>query len=251
MAALANNRPDHTDPSGNVRPARRLAQVAIVVLGLGAVGALGYGLKNLIGSGPPEAKRQVARISILPDKPPPPPPPKEEKRPEPPKPQDRPVPQDPTPKPQDAPKPANEPLKMEGEAGSGPSAFTAGPVTQDYTSGAPSTGPAAASAPLAPVAPSVSDRAAERLYAGSARNLLRDELERHFKSDIDQATATFSVWVESDGAIRRFELQRSGDPRLDSELDAALGDTTRSLKLPPPPAVPQPMKFRLTLRPQG
>jgi periplasmic protein TonB len=125
-------------------------------------------------------------------------------------------------------------------------------VTSDYAGGTPVTGPAAASAPApVPAAPSVADRAAERLYAGSARNLLRDELERRFKSDTDQASATFSVWVEPDGAIRRYELQRSGDARLDNELDAALDDTARNLKLPPPPAVPQPMKFRLTLRPQG
>ncbi|EHR69807.1 periplasmic protein TonB [Burkholderiales bacterium JOSHI_001] len=248
MASLAE---DRFDDSSGARPTRRVAQVGMALLGLVAVGALAYGLKNLIGSGPPEAKRQVARISILPDKPPPPPPPKEEKRPEPPKAESRPVPQDQTPKPVDAPKPANEPIKMEGQAGDSPSAFSAGTVSQDYERGTPSTGPAAASAPAAPAAPSVTDRAAERLYAGSARNLLRDELERRFKSDAEQATATFSLWVEPDGAIRRIELQRTGDARLDGELDSALGDTTRSLKLPPPPAMAQPMKFRLTLRPQG
>jgi hypothetical protein len=148
----------------------------------------------------------------------------------------------------EAPKPANEALKMEGAAGDGPSAFAAGSVSKEYSGGAPAIGGVAAAAASAP---SAVDRAQERFYASSARQLLQGAIERHLKSEAGQATATFAVWVERDGAIRRFELEGSGDSRLDGELNAAFEDTQRNLRLPPPPAIAQPMKFRITLRPQG
>lgn len=213
--------------------------VALLVAGFVA-GAAGW-LRQWAGQ-PAPAHRQVARIAILPDTPPPPPPPREEKPP-PPRDEPRPMPQAEAPKPAEAERPANEPLKMEGEAGTGPSAFAAGPVRNDYAGGAPNTGASAAASAI--------DRAQERLYANTARQLLRDAIERHLKPDATQATAEFTLWVERDGAIRRYELQPSGDARIDGDLDAALEQTQRSLRLPPPPAATQAMRFRLTVRPQG
>lgn len=215
--------------------------VALVALGL--VVALAWWLKSLSG-GPSVPKRQVAKISILPDQPPPPPPPKDEPPP-PPKEEPKQVVREEQVKEAEAPKPANEPLKMEGEAGSGPSAFAAGPVRNEYSGGAPQIGPAASAA-----APR--DRTRERLYVSTARQMLRDALERHFRSDIDEATAEFQLWLQRDGAIERVRLDPTGDALLDRELQAALDRTTQDLRLPPPPAQlggGEPLRFRLTVKP--
>jgi outer membrane biosynthesis protein TonB len=214
------------------------------VAGVALSAGLVWGLSKL-GSDPPTAKRQVARIALLPDTPPPPPPPPPERAPEPPKEQPRTVEE--APKPDDAPKPGDEPLKMEGAAGDGPSAFAAGTVRQEY-SGGPTAGGTAATAARA------TDRAQERLYASSARALLRDAIERHLESEATQATATFSLWVDGDGSIRRVDLVPTGNATLDAQLRAALDETARSLRLPPPPqalAGGEPMRFRLTVRPLG
>lgn len=196
-------------------------------------------------SAPAGPKRQVAKIAILPDTPPPPPPPREE--PKKPQPKDEPkeVRQQEQPKPQEAP-PAQAPIKMEGAAGSGESPFSAGSVTSDYQGGVPQVGPAASGGTGLH-----SDRAAERFYANSARQLLRDEIERQLRPEAGELTATFALWVEADGRIRRYEISPSGDGVRDAELQRALDGTSRSLKLPPPGGLAQPMRFRLTVQPQG
>lgn len=221
---------------------RRLLRAALLLLALALVAAAALGLKNFVGGDTP-AKRQVAKIALLPDTPPPPPPPPKEDKPPPPREEPRPAPQPDTPKPVEADKPAEAPIKMEGEAGNGPSAFAAGPVRNEYSGGSPSTGASAATAAV--------DRAQERLYAQTARGLLRDAIERHLKSDAAQATAEFTLWLERDGAIRRVQLASTGNSQLDGELDSALERTQRELRLPPPPNTLQPMRFRLTVRPQG
>ena len=212
---------------------------ACLLLGLG----VWWAVKHIKPDGP---KRQVARISILPDTPPPPPPPKEEKKPEPPKEEPKQVMREEQIKQAEAPKPA-ESIKMEGAAGDGPSAFGAGSVAKEYAGGTPTTG--GSSGP----AGSASDRAQERFYANSARQLLQSEIERHLKADAEQLTATFAIWLDKDGAIQRFELSPSGNDGNDNALRSALDETRRQFKLPPPPAVAlsQPMRFRLSVRPQA
>jgi outer membrane biosynthesis protein TonB len=218
-------------------------RIGLALLALALAGGLWWLVKDM--GGPPAPKRQVARIALLPDQPPPPPPPQEK----PPAPKEEPkeAVREEQVKEAEAPKPANEPLKMEGAAGDGPSAFAAGPVRNEYSGGPPQIGPAASAA-----APR--DRAQERLYVSTARQMLRDAIERNFRSDIDEASAEFSLWLQPDGSIRRTALQPSGDARLDGELQSALDETARSLKLPPPPARlggGEPMRFRLTVKPQA
>lgn len=215
-----------------------IAAAAFVLLAFAAW----WGLTHMKAEAP---RRQVARISLLPDTPPPPPPPKEEKRPEPPKDEPRQVIREEQVKQVEAPKPA-EAIKMEGAAGDGPSAFAAGSVSRDYAGGTPGTG---AGGPAANAA----DRAQERFYASNARQLLQGEIERHLRADADELTATFSIWLDRDGAIQRFELSPSGNEAADRALRAALDETRRQLKLPPPPALAlsQPMRFRLNVRPQA
>ena len=220
----------------------RRAVVAVVLIG--AVAGLAVIARTLV-SAPDAPKRQVAKISILPDTPPPPPPPREEPKKVMPKDEPKQVVQQEQPKPQQAP-PADAPIKMEGAAGDGPSAFSAGTVTQDYKGGAPVV-VGAASAPIG----SGIDRANERFYANSARQLLRDEIERQLRPEAGELTATFALWVEPDGRIRRFEVNPSGDSARDADLGQALEGASRSLRLPAPGALNQPMRFRVTVRSQG
>ncbi|MDC6170139.1 TonB C-terminal domain-containing protein [Paucibacter sp. XJ19-41] len=228
----------------NDKPGRTWALRAAAALGLLLLAAGVYWLADNLKGGPEKPRRQVAKISILPDTPPPPPPPpKEEKKPEPPKDEPKQLMRDEAPKPQDAPKPADAPLKMEGAAGDGPSAFAAGSVSREYQGGPTGGGPAGGG--------TVADRAQERLYANSARQLLRDEIERHLRGEGEQMSASFAIWLKPDGVIERFELQPSGDAAADAALQAALSETSRALKLPPPPALRQPMRFRLSVKPQA
>jgi hypothetical protein len=215
--------------------------LAAAFVGLGL--AVWWGVSHLKTDAP---RRQVAKISLLPDTPPPPPPPKEEKKPEPPKEEPKQVVREEQLKQAEAPKPANEPIKMEGAAGDGPSAFAAGSVNRDYAGGTPGTG---ASGPAGTAA----DRAQERFYANNARQLLQGEIERHLKADADTLTATFSIWLAGDGAIQRFELSPSGNDANDAALRTALDETRRQFKMPPPPALAlaQPLRFRLSVRPQA
>jgi periplasmic protein TonB len=232
------------DESLDLNPRKRIVRGALIAVAvLLLVAAIAIGLKSLLSS-PDAPKRQVAKIALLPDTPPPPPPPppREEPKKEVPK-EVKPQPQPEQPKPQPTPPPDAQ-IKMEGAAGDGPSAFAAGAVTKDYIGGP--TGAASSAAPTA------ADRANERFYANTARQLLRDELERQLPGDAGgQLVATFAVWVEDDGRIRRTELEPTGDNARDGLVRNALDGTARALRLPPPPAVAQPMRFRLTLRGQG
>jgi len=241
MSALAE---DSIEPPGLGTWLVR-AGIALLVIAL-IVGAALW-LRSL-GSDSAAPKRQVAKISLLPDTPPPPPPPPPKEEPKP-RPLDAPKPQPMEQKVAEAPPAPPAQVKMEGEAGTGPSVFQSGPVTSEYKGGDPGT---AASRPSGTVAtPSVADRAQERFFANSARQLLRDEIERHLKTDAPQVTAVFAVWFEPDGRIRRFDLEPTGDATSDTALGAAFDQTTRALKLPPPPGLTQPLRFRLTLRPLG
>lgn len=226
---------------------RRAAWIAAGVVAIVLVGLLGWWLQGQF-SKPAQPKRQVAKISILPDTPPPPPPPppKDEPRPQPRDDQKTPPP-DLTPKVAPAPAAANEPLKMEGPAGDGPSMFGSGAIRNDYAGGNPVLGAGGASRAAAPVA----DRAQERLYASTSRQLLRDAIEKHLRADATELTAEFSITLTADGAIQRLDLVPGGDPAADQALQAALDETRRSLRLPAPPAGLRPMRFKLTVRPQG
>jgi hypothetical protein len=234
MAALAED-------SLETPPARRWAVRGVVALAaLALLAGLALGIRGLLHAPSPE-RRQTARIAILPDTPPPPPPPpKEEKKPEPPKDEPKQVMRE-EPVHQDVPKPADAPIKMDGPAGDGPSAFAAGTVGSDYKGGAPMIGAAGGGTGV--------DRAQERLYANSVRQLLHDEIEKHMRPDGGEVVATFSVWIDPDGTIRRFDLLPTGDAARDADLRAAFDQTTHLLHLPGHGGVPQPLRFRLSVRP--
>ena len=231
MAALAESSLDPTTP-------RQWAQrVAIVVATVALVAGMVVLIQGFLRA-PTALKRQTARIAILPDTPPPPPP-KDEKRPEPPKDPPRQAVREESVK-QDVPKPADAPIKMDGPAGDGPSAFSAGNVKNDYNGGAPVIGGPGGGAP---------DRTQERLYASSVRQMLHDEIEKHLPPDNGEVVAAFSVWIEPDGTIRRFELVPTGDMARDAALRSAFELTTHELHLPSHGGLPQPLRFRLSVRP--
>jgi len=197
------------------------------------------GLRHIVADSKPPA-RQVARIAILPDTPPPPPPPKVEKKDEP-KPDTKPAPQTQEPPKPVAP-PAPEPIKMEGAAGDGPSAFAAGKVNNEYQGGTPVVGTPGGSG---------LDRAQERLYANTVRQQLHDEIERQLGADAGELSTQLAVWIAADGRIERWELQGPKGTH-DAEIDAALRRSAEALRLPsPPPETRQPLRFRLSLHSAG
>ena len=226
------------------RRAAMLRGAALIVVALVLIALAVIGLRRFMQDAAPP-KRQVARISVLPDKPPPPPPPPKERKEEAPKAQARPQP---TPEQQIKPQ-ANEPLKMEGAAGTGPSAFAAGQVTNDYKGGTPTIG-----GPATTGGNDAARRAQERLYANSVRQMLRDELERQLNADAGELTATFALWVEANGHIGRWEIDERDtalEPRRQAALQAALDKSAERLQLPSPQGLAQPMRFRLTVRAGG
>ena len=233
MAALAES---SLEPVTRRQWAQR---VAVAVVAIALVGALVHAVKGMLGA-PVAAKRQTARIAILPDTPPPPPPPRDDRKPEPPKDPAKQVPRAEAVK-QDVPKPADAPIKMDGPAGTGPSAFQSGTVNQEYSGGAPTIGGQGGAAGP--------DRAQERLYATSVRQLLHDEIEKHLPPESGEIVATFSIWIDPDGTIRRFELAPTGDGARDADLRAAFDQTSHLLHLPGHAGLPQPMRFRLSVRP--
>lgn len=220
-------------------------RIALALVALLLLAWMINGLRHWLST-PASAPRQVARIAVLPDTPPPPPPPPKERKEEPPKPD-----KSATPPPDNLVKPppqpsAAEPLKMEGAAGNGPSAFAAGSVTQDYKGGAPVIGAAASGSGGRGL-----DRAQERLYAGSVRQALRDELERQLQADAGELTAAFALWIGEDGRISRWSVD-GADSRLEAATEAALRlaleRSAAQLQLPAPAGITQPLRFRLTVR---
>lgn len=231
-ALIARRRALRQHERGRVSP-QLMRQIGVGTGLLLFTGLVAWGLSRLSFDAP-APKRQVARIALMPDAPPPPPPPKETPK-EAPRPEARPQPRaDEAPKPQP---PANEPLKMEGAAGNGPSAFAAGAVNNDYRGGPVAVGGGAS-------APNVADRAAERLYANTVRQLLQGEIERRLAPEAGELSANFALWVGADGRIARWESDADAPP-----LKTALEASTETLRLPNPPALSQqPMRFRLTVR---
>jgi protein TonB len=238
--------PDLTRPGAHLAPPTPDAPASRRLWWLFPLGALLLaGLGHLVwkslshdSTGP---KRQTVKIAVMPDTPPPPPPPpKEEKRPEPDKLENKPQPQE-QPKPVEAP-PEPQQLKMEGAAGDGPSAFTAGSVSNDYKGGEIGNGAGTGSKPV--------DRMAFALFTSQLQKHIQASLSR--QKDIKGADYRVQVLVQLDpaGVFQKVELQGStGDAVLDDALRQALK------QLPPigsvPPNLPQPLRLRITNRLSG
>lgn len=213
-----------------IKPSRRwLNIVVIIVAGAAIIAIVAWGITTLMGgkSGKP---RKPPVVTLLPDKPPPPPPPpKEEKKPEPPKENPKDVKMEP---PKEALQPAqNEPLKMEGAAGDGDSAFGSGTVGREYTGGnIGATG------------------AVQGMYAGRLQRHLQDQLSRNRKLKESDYRVTVRVWLRRDGSVEKADLaQSTGNATLDELLREALLQVT-AMREAPPENMPQPIRIRITAR---
>jgi len=205
--------------------------------GLIALVALGLLVYSLV-SGKSKPTKAAPKISLIPmTPPPPPPPPKEEKKPEPPKEQKE-VKEMPAP-PKDAPPaPPSQELKMDGPAGDGPSAFSAGKITNEDISKV-GKGPTAAA-----VLP------ATGLFSpfGGYANQIKSEVQRLLQRNKDLRTQSYRievrVWLDKDGSLQRHELVGStGDTELDSLISQTLAATKAFSQ--PPDRMPQPIRLRI------
>lgn len=209
-------------------PRRWVSIVVIAVLGAALIALVTWGIMTLMGgkSGKP---RKPPVVTLLPDKPPPPPPPpKEEKKPEPPK-ENKDVKIEP---PKETPQPAqNEPLKMEGAAGDGDSAFGAGTVGREYAGGnVGATG------------------AVQGVYAGRLQRHLQEQLSRNRKLKESDYRVTVRVWLRRDGTVEKADLaQSTGNSGLDELLREALLQVA-AMREAPPENMPQPIRIRITAR---
>lgn len=204
------------------------------VVGLLVLMALGLGVWHL-ATQKSAPVRKAPKISLMPaTPPPPPPPPKEERKVEPPKEQKEMRADVPTP-PKDAPPaPPSQDLKMDGPAGDGPSAFSAGKITNDDLSNVGKAG-AVAGGMFNPF----------NNYA----TLLKGELQRYLARNKDVRQRSYRVevhvWVGRDGGLMRHEfIGSTGDADTDEALHkaiAALGTFTEV----PPDRMPQPIRLRL------
>ena len=184
---------------------------------MGLVAWAGFNLSRS-GTG---IQHQVAKVRLLPNLPPPPPP-------SPPREQPKIDPKKEIRQKIDQPKliapPEPQQLKMEGQAGEGPSPFAAGEVKNDYIGGDIGNGR------FAP-------------YVGRVAQLIQDALTRR-RAKI--ANARVLLWLNDDGAVERFQLSGAG-PDTERELRAALAEMGR-LPEKPPQGMPMPVGLEITVR---
>jgi len=208
------------DDSPVASPAQLWSRRLAIGLGLfafvGLVAWAGFNLSRT-SSG---AAHQVARIALLPDTPPPPPPPPPERPKIEPKNEIR--QQIERPKQETPPEPQQ--LKMEGQAGEGPSAFASGEVKNEYIGGDIGNGR------YAP-------------YASRVAQLIQDALTRR-KAKI--ANARLLLWLGTDGSVARFEISGAG-PDTEREVRAVLADMGR-IPEQPPQEMPMPVGLEITAR---
>lgn len=208
-----------------------LKTLAIALVGIAVLGVIAWGVWSLLNAKPGKSHKPPT-VTLLPDKPPPPPPPpKDEKKPEPPKDDKKDVKME---QPKEAvPQPAqNEPLKMEGAAGDGESAFGSGTVSSDYKGGNIGT----------------TGGAQQGMYAGRLQRHLQDQLSRNRKLKESDYRVTVRVWLRRDGSVEKAELaQSTGNSALDELLQEALLQVG-PMRDAPPENMPQPIKIRVTAR---
>jgi periplasmic protein TonB len=213
-----------------------LTRIAIVLLLLAVLIAIGYGFKKLFSGGQPH-KKQITTVKLLPDTPPPPPPPPPKEPPkETPKEQPKEAPKEPEPKPAEAPPAEN--LKMEGAAGDGPSPFQAGAVNNEYKGGA--------------VATIGSDGGVKfRWYAGLVKSQIERAIERDKKLTQGQYKIVVSVWLKPNGQFERLSVDQSDTtPEIEQGIREALNDLP-AMQESPPESMPMPIRLRISAKKMG
>lgn len=235
METLNINHPEFDDEEESAGAKTWLVRMALVLVGLLVLAAIGYALKGLMAGGEPQ-KKTITKISLKDLPPPPPPPPPKEQPKEQPKDAPKEIKEQPQPKPVEAP-PAEQ-LKMEGAAGDGPSPFAAGAVNNEYKGGEVKT----------IGKPNGSQFA---WYAGIVKSQIEDALAKDKKLTEGQYKLQVSVWLKPDGRVDKVEWVKSnaGDD-IEALIKAALTDMP-AMREPPPADMPQPIRLRITARKIG
>jgi len=209
--------------------------LALFAGGAAVLALMAWGVYSFVSKIDDKPKK-APKISLMPSTPPPPPPPpKEEKKPEPPKDLNKPPPME---QPKMAPPAPSADLKMDGPAGDGPSAFSAGKISSEDLSnvGKGPGGPGGSGGSVN----------AYNYYA----NLIKTELQRQLNRNKDLREipykAEVQVWVGRDGSVSRFELVNgTGDAELDGFLKKALSGSV-AFSAGPPDKMPQPIRLRIS-----
>ncbi|ATE60502.1 energy transducer TonB family protein [Thauera sinica] len=201
-----------------------------------AVAALVFIVQGLGGEARGPA-RQVTKITVLDTPPPPPPPPpKEEPRREQPKESPKEIKID-QPKQVEQPQQAEQ-LKMEGQAGDGPSPFAAGTVLNEYKGGEIGAGTGG-------------NRMQFAFYTSVLQRHVQTSLVRRPEIKRLDYRVLVRIWLGGDGSIRKAELVDStGSSGVDDALRAAFG-ALAPVPEAPPANLPQPITVRITNRVTG
>jgi protein TonB len=167
------------------------------------------------------AKRQVAKIALLPDKPPPPPPPPPER----PKLERKEQTQQQVERQRPEILPQAEQLKMEGQAGDGPSPFATGEVRNDYIGG------------------DIGKGARYTAYAGRIAQQIQQDLARR---NLRISNAQVLLWLQADGTVTRFEI-RGANGESERVIRTAMAGLLRFSEAPPAD-MPMPMGLEISAR---
>ena len=208
---------------------RRQVGVAIFLLILSVSGFV-YLVMIIMDAPPPVTEKVVRQITVLQPPPPPPPPPEVEKPPEPeieekieePEPEPEPEPLDDS---IDEPPPIDDlGLDAEGVAGQDGFGLRGRKGGRGLLEGG---------------------GGRFQWYAGLVRRGIEDRLLEHDDLRRSSYSVVVLVWVDRNGNIRRYEIQRSsGEERVDSQVRVALGEIDGFSEMPPE-GMPQPIKLRI------
>jgi protein TonB len=222
-----------------------LTRLLLAGIALLALVAIVYVVKGLLSDTGAKKKKTVHQIAILKPPPPPPPPKVEPKPPEIKKEQvkiDQPKPQD---TPQEKAPPVSETLKMD-TPGTGPGdgfGIQAGQGKDITTIGGGGGGTGGVGGG--------SNRAQYALYVNLMKRHFDDELAKNRKLRSSDYRVIVSVWLGRDGRVQRYELAgSSGNVDTDELLKSTLS-AMAPLPEPPPEAMPQPVRLRITARGTG
>jgi protein TonB len=144
------------------------------------------------------------------------------------------APKEPTPQAQ------NEPLKMEGAAGDGPSAFAAGTVNKEYSGGTIGGGAGGGVIGV--------NRMQQGLFTDRLQRHLQEELNRNRKLRETDYRVSLRLWLARNGTVQRAELaQSTGNVDVDALLQQALLQVA-ALREALPDNLQQPIRIRVTAR---
>lgn len=214
-------------------------KVAVAILGLALIGA-GIWFVTHMEKGKADKPKAPKIALIAPPPPPPPPPPKEEKKPEPPREAKEMKMEQPTPKADPA--PPSQDLKMEGPAGNGSSAFSAGRVTNEDLSKV-GKGDGGGGDGVGKPGGGMFDP------FNNYANLIKGEMQRMLRKNSSlksqRYTVEVKVWVSASGSLEKIEIASStGNEELDEVIRKGIS-AMPSFTQAPPAGMGQPIRLRI------